>query len=200
VTLDDLNAIAPIVTAVVIAATAIAALIQLRHMRAANHISAMWSVHEMFSDAEYATARRFLRTHLVRLTADPTFKLFLTKEIQGHPPADPPEEYVTAVNAATLVANTHEVIGNMVIQGLIKREIMLRGYAWVIDGTWRMLEEYIRIARAAERGDGLFEDFEYMTVCARTWIRRHPVSYPMGYGRILPSFEHDSGQSRTPAG
>jgi hypothetical protein len=85
VTLNDLNAIAPIVTAVVITATAIAALIQLRHMRAANHISAMWSVHEMFSNNEYTTARRFLRTHLPRIVADPTFRAYLAAEVQGHP-------------------------------------------------------------------------------------------------------------------
>lgn len=192
-TLNELNAIAPIVTAIVIAATAVAALVQLRHMRAANHISAMWSVHEMFSANEYTTARRFLRTHLFRIVADPAFRAFLTMEIQGNPPADPPEEFITAVKAATLVANTHEMIGNMVIQGLINRDIILRGYAWVIDGTWRILEEYIRIARAAEKGDGLFEDFEYMTVCSREWIRRNPASYPHGYGRILPSFETAGG-------
>ena len=77
---------------------------------------------------------------------------------------------------------------------------MLRGYAWVIDGTWRMLEEYIRIARAAEGGDGLFEDFEYMTVCSRDWIKRHPASYPMGYSRILPSYKTDdsSGSGARP--
>ena len=199
-TLNDLNAIAPIVTAVVIAATAVAALVQLRHMRNANHISAMWSVHEMFSANEYATARRFLRTHLPRIIADPAFRTFLTAEVQGHPPADPPEEFISAVKSATLVANTHEMIGNMVIQGLINRDIILRGYAWVIDGTWRMLEEYIRIARAAERGDGLFEDFEYMTVCSRDWIRRNPASYPAGYGRILPSFEKDETTGVTAAG
>jgi hypothetical protein len=198
-TLNDLNAIAPMATAVVIAATAVAALIQLRHMRAANHIGAMWSLHETFSDIEYTTARRFLRTHITRIVADPAFRAFLTSDVQGHPPPDPPAEFLTTVNSATLVANTHEVIGSMVIQGLINRDVMLRGYAWVIDGTWRMLEEYIKVARSAEGGDGLFEDFEFMTVCSREWISRHPASYPRGYSRILPSYEDGKG-SKTPPG
>ena len=199
-TLNELNAIAPTVTAVVIAATAVAALVQLRHMRAANHIGAMWSVHEMFSDPGYISARRYLRTHLARLAADPGFKAFATMEILGHPPANPPDEYVTAINAATLIANTHEMLGNMIIQGLINRDVMLRGYAWVIDGTWRMMEGYVKILRAAEGGDGLFEDFEYMTVCSREWIKRNPESYPKGYGRILPSFSQpgDGSASLTP--
>ncbi|HET9344021.1 MAG TPA: hypothetical protein VFO25_14025 [Candidatus Eremiobacteraceae bacterium] len=197
-TLNDLNAIAPIVTAIVIAATAVAALVQLRHMRAANHIGAMWSVHEMFSDAGYIGARRYLRTHLARLVADPGFRGFATMEILGHPPANPPEEYITAINAATLIANTHEMLGNMIVQGLINREVMLRGYAWVIDGTWRMMEEYVKILRAAEGGDGLFEDFEYMTVCSRDWIKHNPVSYPKGYGRILPSFSQPGNGPAVP--
>ena len=198
-TLSDLNAIAPIFTAVVIAATAVAALVQLRHMRAANHISAMWSVHEMFSEHGYISARRYLRTHLARLVADPRFRAFASMEIRGQPPVDPPEEYVTAINAATLIANTHEMLGNMIVQGLINREVMLRGYAWVIDGTWRMMEEYVKILRAAEGGDGLFEDFEYMTVCSRDWIKRNPVSYPTGYGRILPSFRQAGDGPASPS-
>lgn len=189
--LNGVNAFAPIITAAIIAATAVAALIQLRHMRAANHISAMWSVHQMFSDDEYVDAMQYLRNNLQALLEDEPFRAYVTSTTRGHGFTDPPEAYVMATRSATLIGNTIEALGNMIIIGLLDREIFLRGYAWIIDRVWRMLEPYIRLIRKAEGGDGLWEDFEYLTVRSREWIKRHPVSYPRGYGRILPSFESD---------
>jgi hypothetical protein len=42
------------------------------------------------------------------------------------------------------------------------------------------MQPYIELVRRAERGDGLYKDFEFLTVCARDWIKRNPVSYPNG--------------------
>lgn len=158
-------------------------------MRAANHIKALWSVHQMFSEPHYQDARRELRTKLAAMMSDPEFRAFASRQIRGEPSPDAPQTYVATVRAATLIGNTFEALGNMIITGLIDRQIFLRGYAWIVDATWRLMEPYIELVRSAERGDGLYEDFEFITACARDWIKRNPVSYPSGYPRILPSFE-----------
>jgi uncharacterized protein DUF4760 len=189
VTLETVNSLAPILTAAIIGATAIAAMIQLRHMRAANLISALWSVHQAMNDPAYRQARRALRDHLTRLMADAAFRDYVTQRILGRPAADVPEPYVATAEAATTIGNTFETLGNMIITGLIDREIFMRNYAWIIDGEWGRLEPYILHVRKAERGDGLYEDFEYLTVTAREWIKQNPVSYPKGAPRILPSFK-----------
>jgi len=192
VTLDAINAVAPILTAAIIAATAAAAFVQLRHMRASNHISAMWSVHEMFSSKPYRDALRLVRNHLQALMQDPAFRTFVTNRTLRLPELDAPEQFVAASDATTFIGNTYETLGNMIILGLIDRHNFLRNYAWIIVGMWEQMEPYVKVIRSAERGDGLYEDFEYLTVCAREWIRRNPVAYPRGYPRILPSYKDNA--------
>ncbi|HYK52461.1 MAG TPA: hypothetical protein VEV38_02925 [Candidatus Eremiobacteraceae bacterium] len=198
--LNEINEFAPIITTLIIAATAIAALVQLRHMRAANHITAVWSVNERFNNPDYDAAMRYLRSNLNALMADPNFKRYVRAMTINEPFPDPPESYVIASRAANLIGNTVEALGNLIISGLVDREIFLRGYAWIIDRVWRMLEQYVKMMRSAEGGDGLWEDFEYLTVCSREWIKRHPVSYPKGAGRILPSYETEEGSGMAAAG
>lgn len=188
-TLEAINSLAPILTAVIIAATAAAAFVQLRHMRASNHISAMWSVHEMFSSKPYRDALRFMTNHLGGLMDDPAFRNFVINRTLRRPEPGAPEQFVAASDAVTLIGNTYETLGNMIILGLIDRHNFLRNYAWIIVALWVSMEPYIKLIRTAEQGDGLYEDFEYLTVCAREWTRQNPVAYPKGYPRILPSYK-----------
>jgi len=188
-TFEGINSAAPIFTALVIAATAAAALVQLRHMRASNHITAMWSIHQQFSDPRYLEAVRDLREHLFELMEDAAFREIIVRRIQGRPTPNAKEQYNATAASAMLVLNTHETLGNMIITGLVDRDVFMRNYAWIIDANWRRYERYIALCRQAEQGNGLYGDFEWLTVYARNWIKRNPVAYPKGYARILPSFE-----------
>ena len=157
--LDAVNSYAPIVTALIIAATAM------------------------------MSARRRLTDHLDSLLTDAGFRTFVANQFIGKPTTDVPDLWIEIWQSANIIGNQFESLGNMIINGLIDRDIFLRGYAWVIAATWARLEKYIALLRQAEKGDELWEDFEYLTVLARAWIEVHPNSYPRSAKRILPSFE-----------
>ena len=66
-TLEVWSTLASVGTFVVIAATAIAALIQLRHMRGSNQIAVLMDIVERYSAAEYLAARRTMDEIIDRL-------------------------------------------------------------------------------------------------------------------------------------
>src|SRR5215469_1701033 len=72
--LDFINSVAPLLTVVIVAATAIAALVQLKHMRAGNQITAMLSIGEEFSGKLFADAANLLRAKLNAAMEDPVYR------------------------------------------------------------------------------------------------------------------------------
>ncbi|HEV2909756.1 MAG TPA: hypothetical protein VGX02_10825, partial [Candidatus Eremiobacteraceae bacterium] len=71
--LELLSAIAAIGTFVVIAATAVAAIVQLRHLRSSNQISAITGIQETIESPEFEAARRFIHSDLPLLMKEPRF-------------------------------------------------------------------------------------------------------------------------------
>ncbi len=82
------------------------------------------------------------------------------------------------------MGNSFELIGGMVRNHIVPAHIFLANYWWVVDNNWNNLQKYIAMMREYTGSSGLFEDFEYLTVCAREWNRRHPESYAHGVARI----------------
>src|SRR5215470_6619668 len=77
--LETFSAIAQIGTLVVIAATAVAALVQLRHLRAANDMAAASMIIMEFEGEELRDAFAFVRMQLKQRLEDPAFRA----EIEG---------------------------------------------------------------------------------------------------------------------
>ena len=69
-----LTAIGTLGTFVVIAASAVAALMQLRHMRGSNAIVALTECREKLESEEFQNARRFIQTELPRLLEQPEIR------------------------------------------------------------------------------------------------------------------------------
>jgi hypothetical protein len=183
---EYLTAIASIVTAAIIAATAIAALVQLRHMRSANTINAMLALRNLFDDERHSEARNSVRTGAVeRAMRDPAFRAYLTAFSVGGGEAPPSAAFAKLNDHFVRVANTFETIGNMVKKDILSKDDVLDEFSFVIEASWRRLEPFIAYARACPGStDRLFENFEYMTVLARTWIAKNPSQYPAGMPRI----------------
>jgi hypothetical protein len=181
---EIVTAISSLVTAMVIAATAVAAVIQLRHMRSGNLIEAILSFRAMLEDEEHRKATRLLRGgDLARELADPQFRRYLYRMSKKLPIEDVPERYVALTEAAIALGNSFELIGGMVRNRVVAPGIFLANYWWVVTNTWARMAEYIAVARRYTGADSLFEDFEYLTVISEEWAKQHPNSYARGVAR-----------------
>ena len=102
--LELVNAIASVVTAVVIGATAIAAIIQLRHLRMNNQITALLAVQSEFDAKDFRDADVLMRKEFPDILQDEGFCAYLIAILKNQ---DPPENsrYAGVRFAARLVAN-----------------------------------------------------------------------------------------------
>ena len=189
--LDVLNTAASLATTLIVAATAIAALVQLRHLRTGNQIEGQLAMVNLFQGADFERALQRIRQDLPRLLTDENFRRFVARARTEYP-ADIPPEFIEAWNAASLVGSHLENIGNMVRNGLTDRRIFLEQWTPLVTSAWTALEPITILRRKATASDTPWEDFEYLTVLSREAMSRYPTFYPKDTPRILPSFTNQS--------
>ena len=185
--LELLNTLASLATTLIVAATAIAALVQLRHLRAGNQIEGQLAMVNLFQGTEFENALRRARRDLPRLLNDANFRTFVARA-RTEVPADTPAEFIEVWTAASLVGSHLENIGNMVRNGLTDRRIFLEQWTPLVTSAWTLLEPIIVLRREVTKSDSPWEDFEYLTVLSRDAMIRYPTVYPKDTSRILPSF------------
>jgi len=186
VSLELLNALATVTTTVVIAATAIAAIVQLRHLRASNQIAGQLALRQVLIDERFMDAMGRVRFEVPELLRDPEFLEF----VRVYHLADATgldERFDGPYEAALMVARNLNNIGNMVRNGLTDRRIFLEQYAALVIMAWDAIEPLIKIRRSATCSDTPWEDFEYLAVLSRKWKPESTSCYPKGMERILPS-------------
>jgi hypothetical protein len=176
--LELANTLATLGTFVVIAATAIAAILQLRHARTSNQIAALNELRETTETREYMEASHFVQGVLAAKLQDPAFRYQVAmRSIRT-------DETRALIAKANLVGNFFESMGTLVKTGLIDKELALQIWDGVTVQAWQHLAPYVAILRRSA-GDVLWEKFEFLTVMAQDWIAAHPKgSYPVGMRRI----------------
>ena len=173
-TLEAWNTVAAIGTFVVIAASAIAALVQLRHLRTSNQLSGLVSVFEMLQDPSVRELVNFVRHELAERMKDEDFRASLLEipiDRRKHP-----EMYL---------CDMYNHIGSFVRSGLIDEQTYLQTDWYNVNLYWGALAEVIRISRTNR--PHIFENFEYLASRAKVWMEKHPHGdYPSGESRLLP--------------
>jgi len=179
--LELINTFASLATFLVIAATAIAAIVQLRHARSSNQIIALNELLGTQQTPEYKEARHFVHTKLPELLRDPAFRHQLVAYMNKERVTP---EIETQIVRITVVADFYENMGLLVKRGFIDRDSVLDCWAYHLTAEWGRLEPVIlRCRRAA--GSSLWENFEYLVVLAQNWKAAYPNgSYPVGVKRI----------------
>ncbi len=167
-----LTAIGTLGTFVVIAASAAAALLQLRHMRGGNQIVALTECREKLESDEFQVARRFIMDELPALLQDAD----LRRRFQSEPTT--PNELRPAVN----VANFFESMGGFVRFGIIDCTIACSLWCGVVAGSWNQLLPMIRLRRT--RDPAVWEFFEYLAAICTEFMKEHPSTYPRGAARM----------------
>jgi heme/copper-type cytochrome/quinol oxidase subunit 2 len=183
--LEILNAVAPILTVVIVGATAIAALVQLKHLRAGNQITAMLAIGEELSGKTFSDATDLVRDKLGEAIEDPKFREYEVALSLDQTAPDVDRSYVEVRRASLVVGNGYEELGILVKRGIIDRDMFLDRYCWVISGAWKRLEPVTALGRAAMENDWAWENFEYLAVLAEDWMAKHGAgTYPHGMRRM----------------
>lgn len=167
------TAIATAGTFIVIAASAAAALVQLRHMRGSNQIVALTECRETLESPEFRDAQRFVSYELPKRLNDPN---------EARKAAQIP--FSGEYEAIATVANFFESMGLFVKSGIIDKRIACDFWAFVVLRNWNALSPLIAYARKEIRTPALWENFEYMAVLSERYNRAHASSYPTDMERM----------------
>jgi hypothetical protein len=184
--LDSINSIAPLLTVIIVAATAIAALVQLKHMRAGNQITAMLSIGEELSGDLFRDAATLIRNEIDAAMEDPAYREYEFAMSAGQPAPKVSSEYVELRQAGIIVGNAFEELGILVKRGVIDREMFLDRYCALILNNWKRLEQSTALGRAALGNDLSWENFEYLAILSEDWMAKYEKmgTYPAGVRRM----------------
>lgn len=175
--LELINTAAGLLTVTIVAAAALAALIQLRHLRAANQINALLAINKKLDSRDFTDALMVMNGGLEAALADPTFRDYEIAIRQRVPPPNVDQRYADMHHACILVGNTFELLGSLVKNGIVDQAILVDQYCGVTLGAWKRLAAYTAFGREAGDPNG-WECFEYLAVLSEDWLRVHPSSYP----------------------
>jgi hypothetical protein len=180
VTLELLNQLAPIATFVVVAATAAAAMVQLRHIAHNNQLESIIALRALRDSAALDEAFEFVTEELARRMADPGFRAALESD-------RPPDR---RIHKELRLCDYFEMVGGYIKLGLISADVFLEfGNP---ERYWNLCAPALELYRR-KRGPSTYENFEYLTVCSQDWDRRHPGgNYPPGMRRLPLPTQTDS--------
>ncbi|HEY1866935.1 MAG TPA: hypothetical protein VGG70_01480 [Candidatus Cybelea sp.] len=176
--MELVNTLATLGTFVVIAATAIAAIVQLSDARSSNQIAALNELRETMETLDFQDAQQFVMAGLQTRVRDPAFR---HQYFDRSARTDEGWIQITKVNR---VGNFFETLGTLVKAGMVDRELTLEVLSGNIAQGWALLAPITAIVRRRE-GAGLWENFEYITVLSQDWLAAHPTApIPRGCGAL----------------
>ena len=159
---DWLTAIGTIGTFFVIGASAIAAIRQLRHMRAANQLQAILALEEHFRDTDLQAALTYAQEELPRMLDRPEYRDELIRrgyiDARRHP--------------ELLLCNWFNKMGLLVKHRIVSEEIFMDLFARLIVYYWDALVPAVVLMRR-NRGEGEYHDFEFLAMRGRQWLERN---------------------------
>ncbi len=176
VSLALLNAIAGVGTLLLLAATAAAGLVQLRHMRASNELAALLEIERDFRSPELHAALRDVQRDLARQLDDPGYRARLSAPGYLDPRQHP----------EMTVCNWFDRVGALVRAGYVSERLFLASFGRLVTYYWSVLEPAIAVLRRT-RGPGQYANFEYLAYVVRARARprratrsatRRPVADP----------------------
>lgn len=135
------NTIATCGTFVVIAATAVAAVFQLRHARGSNQIAALAELRTSFQSAEFAEAFNFTNRSVAALVEDPEFRYQLLHR------SERTAEYAEAIRKINFVGNYFEDMGAMILAGLLDKTSTNMIYSSDITIAWETMLPALEVSR-----------------------------------------------------
>jgi hypothetical protein len=174
------STLASVATFIVIAVTAIAALVQLRHIRRANQLAGLQSIFTMLQDPGVRELVNYVRHDLAVQMKDCSFRTSL-REI----PVD------RRLHPELFLCDIYNHVGSFVRSGLIDEPVYLQTDWYNVSLYWGLLRDAIAEARYSR--PYIFENFEWLAARARRWSEEHPSGdYPAGEKRMLSAEDNST--------
>lgn len=160
---EILNFWAEIGADIVICGSVVAALIQLRHIRAGNQLQALLSLERDFRAPELQSALTYVQEQLAERLHEPGYR----RELETIGFIDP------AVHPEMIACNWLNEMGTLVKRGYVSEDTFMDLFARLIVHCWRQVSPAIAIMRR-KRGEAQYHDFEYLALRAAAWLKRNP--------------------------
>jgi hypothetical protein len=165
-TWEAVTAVASLITTLVIAVTAIVAMVQIRHLRAANQLAAAMA---LMSELEtLVDARTFVANTLELKLKDPAFRASLASN-----------KFSRREHLEIMLGNYWEKFGILLRQGLLDKQLFLDWGAQGCLRDWRQLREVTALIRGPS--PQVWRDFEYLAHMAAIHLDdlyQHPLKHP----------------------
>lgn len=168
---EELGALSTFATLIVIAASAVAAVVQLRHMRSANTIVGFLGFMDRWASpqARELAARVLVGDGLERRLADPAYRQELAAGITD-----------TIAHPEIQYMDFWESLGMLVKLGYFDEPAVMESGGSFCIRAWQRLMPVIAIMRRS-RGPLSYDNFEFLVARAMLWERKHPKGiYPSG--------------------
>ncbi len=167
-------AIGTIGTFVVIAASATAALVQMRHMRSANQISLFTSYNAEFDSPQFASAFAYVKAELPAHS-------FTHEELDELKRGSWPGR----LHDARMIGNFFEDMGSFVRTGVLHEFIVCNLYSQNVLEAWQAIGPIAYFTRKQRGQPAIWENFEYLAVLAENFLKRYPGGiYPKTLRRL----------------
>jgi hypothetical protein len=170
--LELVNAIASLGTVVLLGATALAGIIQLRHLRAGNELGALLSIERDFRSPALQDALCDVQSRLAARIEDPEYRAQLSAAGYVDPGRHP----------EMLLCNWFNRTGALVRRGFVKEELFLDSFGRLVSYYWQLLGPVVALLRRS-RGRGQYASFEYLAFRAAA---RQAVLEGRSYPRSAP--------------
>lgn len=172
---DWVTAAGTVGTFIVIAASAAAALLQIRHMRSGNAISLLTAYNNEFDTQEFQLAFAFVRSELPERLKDDA----VLDELAAAPP------FTGEYASIRTIANFFEDMGAFVLTKLLDDRTVCMLYAENVTSAWRAISPVAALIRHKLNSPSVWENFEYLAFLATRFIERYPNGlYPSDVPRM----------------
>jgi len=173
-TVELWNVVFSAATFVVIAVTAIAATVQLRHLRASNQLTALVTLLEDWQKPEMQSWVSFVRGgELAERLKDPDY----LRSLEGI-------RRDRTIHPWLHVCDYYEQLGSYVKYGLVDKPSFFDVSCVTVRALYEEIWPCIARIREVANNDSIFENFEYLAVEAVLWLKSHPRgAYPKGVPR-----------------
>jgi hypothetical protein len=168
------NSLWSFLTFLVIAATVVPAVLQMRHLSSNNQIQTLLALEHDFNEPDLQTAFHFVQNELAARLEDPAYREALARLGFVDPRAHPEMK----------VCNWFEQMGTFVNAGMVEERAFFDLFGRLVDHYWVLLAPAIAIMRR-QRGPRQYQNFEAMTSRYRRWAKQHPAGiYPRDVPRL----------------
>jgi hypothetical protein len=171
---EQWNVIVSIATLVVLLTAALAALVQLRHIRASNELSTFSEAFKLWYSSGVQHGLQFIQRDLATKMEDPAFR----RELDVAGPVDHSRH--PELNVLDFFDNVaiYLILGNM------REDMIMQAAGQLVTDLWQTLSPTIAIMRR-QRGPQMYASFEYLVARAQLWHKRYPNGYlPTGFQRL----------------